>query len=36
MAEGTKLALKLQLVTAQRKGEVVSAAWEEVDLVEGW
>ncbi len=36
MAEGTKLALKLQLVTAQRKGEVISAAWEEIDLAEGW
>lgn len=36
MAEGTKLALKLQLVTAQRKGEVVSAAWEEIDMAEGW
>jgi integrase len=36
MAEGTKLALKLQLVTAQRKGEVVSAAWDEVDLKDGW
>jgi integrase len=36
MAEGTKLALKLQLVTAQRKGEVVSAAWDELDLAEGW
>jgi integrase len=36
MAEGTKLALKLQLVTAQRKGEVVSAAWEELDLAESW
>lgn len=36
MAEGTKLALKLQLVTAQRKGEVISAAWDEIDLAEGW
>jgi integrase len=36
MAEGTKLVLKLQLVTAQRKGEIVSAAWEEIDLAEGW
>ena len=31
-----KLAMKLELTTAQRKGEVVSAAWEEIDLVEGW
>jgi integrase len=36
MAEGSKLALKLQLVTAQRKGEVVSAAWDEIDTAEGW
>jgi len=36
MAEGTKLALKLQLVTAQRKGEIISAAWDEIDLAEGW
>jgi integrase len=32
MAEGTKLALKLQLVTGQRKGEIVSARWDELDL----
>lgn len=32
MAKGTALALKLQLVTAQRKGEVASAAWSEIDL----
>jgi integrase len=31
-----KLALKLELVTAQRKGEVVSAAWDEFDFAEGW
>jgi integrase len=36
MAEGTKLTLKLQLVTAQRKGEIISAAWDEIDLIEGW
>ncbi|MEM2890711.1 MAG: tyrosine-type recombinase/integrase [Candidatus Hadarchaeum sp.] len=36
MAEGTKLALKLQLVTAQRKSEIVGAAWEEIDLAEKW
>lgn len=32
MAQGTALALKFQLVTAQRKGEVASAAWSEIDL----
>lgn len=31
-----KLALKMELVTAQRKGEVVSAAWDEFDFAEGW
>lgn len=34
MAEGIKLALKLQLVTGQRKGEIVSADWSEIDLTE--
>jgi integrase len=33
MSELTKLALKLQLVTAQRKGEIVSAEWSEIDLI---
>jgi integrase len=32
MAKGTALALKFQLVTAQRKGEVACAAWSEIDL----
>ena len=36
MAAGTKLAIKLQLVTAQRKAEIVSAAWVEIDLTEKW
>jgi integrase len=36
MAEGTKLALKLQLVTAQRKAEIVSATWDEIDLTDRW
>jgi integrase len=36
MAEGTKFALKLQLVTAQRKVEIVSASWEEIDLTDKW
>ncbi|MBM4287112.1 MAG: DUF4102 domain-containing protein [Deltaproteobacteria bacterium] len=31
-----KLALKLELVTAQRKGECCAAAWEEIDLEDGW
>jgi integrase len=32
MSEATKLALKLQLVTAQRKGEIVNAEWDEIDF----
>ena len=36
MSELSKLALKLQLVTAQRKGEIVSAEWEEIDLANVW
>ncbi len=36
MAEGTKLALQLQLLTAQRCGEVVSAVWDDFDLSSGW
>ena len=35
MAEGTRLALKLQLLTAQRIGETVGAAWDEFDIVGG-
>jgi integrase len=31
-----KLALKLELVTAQRKGECCAVAWEEIDFEEGW
>jgi integrase len=36
MAEGTKLALKLQLVTGQRKAEIVMAAWDEIDFTDKW
>jgi integrase len=36
MSAETKLVLKLQLATAQRKGEVVAAEWDELDLVTGW
>lgn len=36
MSESSKLVLKLQLITAQRKGEVVSAEWTEFDLTDGW
>lgn len=31
MAPGTRLALKLQLATAQRKGEVIRIRWEDID-----
>ncbi|MBF0185151.1 MAG: tyrosine-type recombinase/integrase [Magnetococcales bacterium] len=36
MSEGTRLALKLQFLTATRKGEVVTASWADFDLVGGW
>lgn len=32
MTESSKLALKLQLVTAQRKGEIVNGEWSEIDF----
>ncbi|MBF0341253.1 MAG: tyrosine-type recombinase/integrase [Magnetococcales bacterium] len=36
MSEGSRLALKLQFLTASRKGEVVVAKWEDFDLINGW
>lgn len=36
MSELTRLCLKLQLVTAQRKGEIIIAEWSEFDLKNGW
>lgn len=36
MFETTKLALKLQLITGQRKGEIIKAEWSEFDLPNGW
>lgn len=36
MTEFVRLCLKLQLVTAQRKGEIVGAEWSEFDLNAGW
>ncbi len=33
MSESTKLALKLQLTTAQRKGEIISAEWKDICLI---
>jgi len=36
MSAATGIALKLMLVTAQRKGEVMSARWEDIDMVGGW
>lgn len=32
MSESSKLVFKLQLVTAQRKGEIVNAEWSEIDF----
>jgi len=36
MSESTRLALKLQLITGQRKGEIADAEWEEFDFINGW
>ncbi|MBF0371780.1 MAG: tyrosine-type recombinase/integrase [Magnetococcales bacterium] len=36
MSEGSRLVLKLQLLTATRKGEVIVAAWEDFDLKGAW
>ncbi|MBF0448792.1 MAG: tyrosine-type recombinase/integrase [Magnetococcales bacterium] len=36
MTDGMRLAFKLQLLTAQRKGEVIGAPWSEFDLENGW
>jgi integrase len=35
ISKAIRLALKFQLVTAQRKGEVIAAEWSELDLREG-
>ena len=36
MDNATALALKFQLITAQRKGEVAGAEWKDFDLKNGW
>ena len=36
MERSTALALKLQLITAQRKGEVAGSEWADFDLTNGW
>lgn len=36
MADTIKLALKFQLITAQRKGEAATAEWADFDLKGGW
>lgn len=36
ISEPCQLALKLALVTGQRRGEIVSAEWSEMDLVKMW
>ena len=36
MLEISKLALKLQLVTGQRKGEIINAEWRDFDFQNGW
>jgi integrase len=35
ISKAIRLALKFQLITAQRKGEVIAAEWSEVDLLAG-
>lgn len=36
MSEMLRLALKILLVTAQRRGEIVSARWQDIDRKNGW
>jgi integrase len=36
MTESVRLALQLMLVTAQRRGEVTEATWDEFDFSAGW
>jgi integrase len=36
MADESKLALRFQLLTAQRCGEVLAVRWDEIDLSGGW
>jgi len=36
MSDQTKLVLKLQLILGQRKGEIISAEWSEIDQTSGW
>lgn len=36
MSQQTKLVLKLQLALGQRKGEIISAEWSEIDMNAGW
>jgi integrase len=36
MTEAVRLALRLMLVTAQRRGELAEATWDEFDLSAGW
>ncbi|MCZ6827352.1 MAG: tyrosine-type recombinase/integrase [Gammaproteobacteria bacterium] len=36
MSEMLRLALRILLVTAQRRGEIVSARWQDIDRKNGW
>jgi integrase len=36
MSAASRIALKLLLVTVQRKGEVISARWEDIDIAGAW
>ena len=36
MTKEIQLALKLQIITGQRKGEIIGAEWRDLDLKKGW
>jgi integrase len=36
MIKEIQLALKLQIITGQRKGEIIGAEWRDLDLKKGW
>jgi len=36
MSEGVRMVFRFMLATGQRKGEVVGAGWDEIDLSAGW
>ena len=36
MSDGVRMVFRFMLATGQRKGEVVGAGWDEIDLAAGW